>query len=37
MVQANADQGVEGIPESDFKTAEALGVRVATFAAKLAA
>jgi NAD(P)H dehydrogenase (quinone) len=37
MVQANADQGVEGIPDSDVKTAEALGVRVATFAAKHAA
>jgi NAD(P)H dehydrogenase (quinone) len=28
-VQANADQGVEGIHESDFRTAEALGKRVA--------
>ncbi len=35
MVQANADQGVEGIPDSDFKTAEALGARVAALAAKL--
>ena len=35
MVQANADQGVEGIPASDFKTGELLGARVATFAAKV--
>ncbi len=35
MVQANADQGVEGIPESDFKTAEHLGKRVAEQAVRL--
>ena len=29
MGQANADQGVEGIAASDFKTFEALGRRVA--------
>jgi hypothetical protein len=29
MGQANADQGVEGIGASDFKTFEALGRRVA--------
>ena len=29
MAQANADQGVEGIGASDFKTFEALGRRVA--------
>ena len=29
MAQANADQGVEGIHESDFRTAEAFGKRVA--------
>jgi len=29
MAQANADQGVEGIGESEFRTAEALGKRVA--------
>lgn len=28
-VQANADQGVEGIHESDFRTANALGERIA--------
>ena len=35
MVQANADQGVEGIPASDFKTGELLGARVAAFAARV--
>ena len=35
MAQANADQGVEGIAASDFKTAEAFGARIAEFAAKL--
>lgn len=35
MVQANVDQGVEGIPASDFKTGELLGARVAAFAAKV--
>ena len=35
MVQANVDQGVEGIPASDFKTGEMLGARVAAFAAKV--
>ena len=35
MVQANADQGVEGIPDSDFKTGELLGARVAAFAGKV--
>ena len=29
MAQANADQGVEGIGESEFRTAQALGKRVA--------
>jgi NAD(P)H dehydrogenase (quinone) len=29
MAQANADQGVEGIAASDFRTMEALGKRVA--------
>ena len=29
MAQANADQGVEGIGQSEFRTAEALGKRVA--------
>ncbi|MGL4231141.1 MAG: flavodoxin family protein [Casimicrobium sp.] len=29
MAQGNADQGVEGIHESDFRTAEAFGKRVA--------
>jgi len=37
MSQANADQGVEGIAASDFKTAEAFGARVAQFAVKNAA
>ena len=37
MSQANADQGVEGIAASDFKTAEAFGARVAQFAMKNAA
>lgn len=32
--QGNADQGVEGIHESDFRTAEALGKRVADAAAR---
>jgi NAD(P)H dehydrogenase (quinone) len=35
MVQANGDQGIEGIPESDFKTAEHLGKRVAEQAVRL--
>jgi NAD(P)H dehydrogenase (quinone) len=29
MAQANADQGIEGIAASDFRTMEALGKRVA--------
>ncbi len=29
LAQGNADQGAEGIPPSDFRTAEALGKRVA--------
>ena len=29
MAQANADQGVEGIGTSEFRTAQALGKRVA--------
>ncbi len=33
-IQANADQGAEGIKESDFKTAEALGARIAALAAR---
>lgn len=37
MSQANADQGVEGIAASDFKTAEAFGARVAQFAVRNAA
>lgn len=36
MVQANLDQGVEGIAASDFKTAETYGARVAGLAAKFA-
>ena len=34
MVQANLDQGPEGIAASDFKTAEAYGERIATRAKK---
>jgi NAD(P)H dehydrogenase (quinone) len=34
MAQANADQGVEGIHESDFRTAEAFGKRVAETASR---
>ena len=34
MAQANADQGVEGIAASDFRTMEALGRRVAEAAAR---
>jgi NAD(P)H dehydrogenase (quinone) len=34
MAQANADQGVEGIHESDFRTAEAFGKRVADVTAR---
>ncbi len=34
MAQANADQGVEGIHESDFRTAEAFGKRVAVTTAR---
>ncbi len=34
MAQANADQGVEGIHESDFRTAEAFGKRVAEVTAR---
>jgi NAD(P)H dehydrogenase (quinone) len=29
MAQANADQGIEGIAASDFRTMESLGKRVA--------
>ena len=36
MVQANLDQGPEGIAASDFKTAEAFAVRIATLATKFA-
>ncbi|MBL8311888.1 MAG: flavodoxin family protein [Burkholderiales bacterium] len=36
MVQANLDQGPEGIAASDFKTAEAFGARIATLAARWA-
>jgi NAD(P)H dehydrogenase (quinone) len=35
-VQANSDQGVEGIHESDFRTAEALGKRVSDVASRWA-
>ena len=35
MVQANSDQGVEGIAASDFKTAESYGARVAGLAVKV--
>jgi len=34
MVQANIDQGKEGIPATDFATARAFGARVATAAAR---
>lgn len=34
MAQANADQGAEGIHESDFRTAEAFGKRVAEVTAR---
>ena len=34
MAQGNADQGAEGIHESDFRTAEAFGKRVAVAAAR---
>jgi len=34
MAQANADQGVEGIGPSEFRTAQALGKRVAEAAAR---
>ena len=37
MVQANLDQGPEGIAASDYKTAEAFGARVAQLAARFAA
>ena len=37
MVQANVDQGVEGIAASDFKTAEIFGARIAALAVKFAA
>ena len=37
MAQANADQGIEGIAASDFRTMEALGKRVAEAARALAA
>ena len=36
MVQANVDQGVEGIAASDFKTSELFGARISALAAKLA-
>ncbi len=36
MAQANADQGADGMRESDLKTAEHLGERVATLAARFA-
>jgi NAD(P)H dehydrogenase (quinone) len=35
MAQSNADQGIEGMKASDFKTAERLGARVAALAAQL--
>jgi hypothetical protein len=34
MAQANADQGIEGIAASDFRTMEALGKRVAEAAVR---
>jgi NAD(P)H dehydrogenase (quinone) len=34
MAQGNSDQGVEGIHESDFRTAEAFGKRVAEATAR---
>jgi NAD(P)H dehydrogenase (quinone) len=34
MAQGNSDQGVEGIHESDFRTAEAFGKRIAEAAAR---
>jgi NAD(P)H dehydrogenase (quinone) len=37
MAQSNADQGLEGMRDSDLKTAERLGLRVATLARQLAA
>lgn len=37
MAQANADQGAEGMLDSDLKTASLLGARVATLALKLKA
>jgi len=36
MVQANIDQGKEGIPPTDFATARAFGARIATAAARWA-
>jgi NAD(P)H dehydrogenase (quinone) len=36
MAQGNADQGIEGIHESDFRTAEAFGKRVADVAQRWA-
>jgi NAD(P)H dehydrogenase (quinone) len=36
MAQGNVDQGVEGIHESDFRTAEAFGKRIAEAAARWA-
>ncbi|MFI4988645.1 MAG: flavodoxin family protein [Alphaproteobacteria bacterium] len=35
MAQSNADQGLEGMRESDLKTGERLGARVATLAKRL--
>ena len=35
MAQSNADQGVEGMKASDFRTGERLGARVATLAKQL--
>ncbi len=37
MAQSNADQGLEGMRESDLKTAERLGARVAALAKRLGA
>ena len=34
MAQANADQGIEGIAASDFRTMESLGRRVAEAAVR---
>ncbi|MCS6995584.1 MAG: flavodoxin family protein [Casimicrobiaceae bacterium] len=36
MVQANIDQGAEGIPATDYATARAFGARVATIASRWA-